>query len=763
MTLFHLVPTVFVMFAILQGLNGIPNFKAHILKHVISKTSQNDQKNAAMEVISRILPQQAMYFKVNIDNRMQLNSFRIEKSEETDGIVYITSSSGVAATKGFHYYLKYYCGCHVSWDGDQLDLPEVLPSVNETVEAPSSIIYYQNVCTWSYSFTWWTFSEWRRHIDWMALQGITLSLAPFQEDLWSELYSEYNITQHDIDNHLAGPGFFAWQRMGNIRGWGGPLTANFKTFSSMLQLRIVQQMRRLGMIVALPAFAGHLPVQFKQLFPQSKISSVPAWNKFPTQYASPAFLDPVDPLFQEIGTKFLEKAISRYGTDHIYFSDPFNENQPHTASARYLSEAAAGIFGAMTKADPVAVWLLQGWMLVKNPFWSDRAIRAFLTAVPTGRMLVLDLQSEQFPQYTRTQSFHGQPFIWCMLSNFGGTLGMLGSVDIVFQRIQETRSDENFTMLGTGITPEGINQNYGLYEFALEMGWIRNLTNADQWFRTYATVRYGSDVERLQDAWSIFKATVYNFKGLELMRGKYTFNRRPSLKLAPWVWYNETLFNEGVKLLLYANSSNALYKADVVDVTRQVLQNTADRLYLNIKESYHTKNLTSLRLYSSMFRELLLDIDRLLSTDRHFLLGSWLQSAKALGQTSLERQKYEFNARNQITLWGPQGQIIDYANKQWAGMVLDFFLPRWSLFLQELESALETNATINDTKIKNKIFRLIELPFTTDNKIYPAEAQGNALETARELFSVWNKKAENLEQLPKHVLNTKKRSRKNGS
>jgi hypothetical protein len=32
-----------------------------------------------------------------------------------------------------------------------------------------------------------------------------------------------------------------------------------------------------------------------------------------------------------------------------------------------------------------------------------------------------------------------------------------------------------------------------------------------------------------------------------------------------------------------------------------------------------------------------------------------------------EKQLYEYNARNQITLWGPHGEIVDYANKQWAG------------------------------------------------------------------------------------------------
>lgn len=35
-----------------------------------------------------------------------------------------------------------------------------------------------------------------------------------------------------------------------------------------------------------------------------------------------------------------------------------------------------------------------------------------------------------------------------------------------------------------------------------------------------------------------------------------------------------------------------------------------------------------------------------------------------------EKKLYEYNARNQITLWGPRGEIVDYANKQWAGMFM---------------------------------------------------------------------------------------------
>lgn len=41
-------------------------------------------------------------------------------------------------------------------------------------------------------------------------------------------------------------------------------------------------------------------------------------------------------------------------------------------------------------------------------------------------MLILDLQADVAPQYPRMKSFYGQPFIYCLLHNFGGTHGMYG-------------------------------------------------------------------------------------------------------------------------------------------------------------------------------------------------------------------------------------------------------------------------------------------------------------------------------------------------
>ena len=48
-------------------------------------------------------------------------------------------------------------------------------------------------------------------------------------------------------------------RMGNIRGWGGPLTPNWYKQSLELQHKILTRMRQFGMTPVLPGFAGHVP------------------------------------------------------------------------------------------------------------------------------------------------------------------------------------------------------------------------------------------------------------------------------------------------------------------------------------------------------------------------------------------------------------------------------------------------------------------------------------------------------------------------
>ena len=66
-------------------------------------------------------------------------------------------------------------------------------------------------------------------------------------------------------------------------------------------------------------------------------------------------------------------------------------------------------------------------------FCSMKINQRCTNSLPKGRMLILDLQAELEPQYIRLESFYGQPFVFCLLHNFGGTLGLNGAIPIISQ------------------------------------------------------------------------------------------------------------------------------------------------------------------------------------------------------------------------------------------------------------------------------------------------------------------------------------------
>ncbi|EFN75548.1 Alpha-N-acetylglucosaminidase [Harpegnathos saltator] len=714
------------------------------LGHIKAHISPEVQTEAAKDVVRRLLGNKtAELFVVAVDNDLGpagKDTFKVTKNPL--GNIEIRGTSGVAITWGLNYYLKNYCNVHVSWDGTQISLPNILPEVRIKITSNDRFRYYQNVCTVGYSSAWWQWQQWEKNIDWMALNGINLALAfTAQEAIWQRLFLELNFTQVEIDEHLGGPAFLPWARMGNIRGFGGPLSINWHERTVRLQHRILRRMRDLGIVPVLPAFAGHVPRAFARLFPNANMTKIEPWNKFEDKYCCPYLLEPTDPLFQTIGEKFLRMYINEFGTDHIYNCDTFNENEPGNSELAYLSNVGRSVFQAMSTVDPQAIWLMQGWLFVHDfIFWTEPRVRSFLTSVPTGRMLVLDLQSEQFPQYGRLKSYYGQPFIWCMLHNFGGTLGMFGSAQIINQRTFEGRHMNGSTMVGTGLTPEGINQNYVIYELMNEMAYRHEPVDLDAWFESYATRRYGAWNEYAVAAWKHLGRTIYNFVGIERIRGHYVITRRPSLNISPWVWYNREDFYHTWNVFLkarYGRGNNTLYRHDVVDITRQALQLMADNIYMNVVDCYKRKNITGFQSHAAALLDLFDDIEAILASGSNFLLGTWLAQAKDMAVDEKERQSYEYNARNQITLWGPNGEIRDYANKQWSGVVADYFKPRWAFFLKALEKSLVERTRLNMTEINDRMFLEVEQAFTFSTKLYPVGTKGDTLDIAVKIISKW--------------------------
>ena len=319
---------------------------------------------------------------------------------------------------------------------------------------------------------------------------------------------------------------------------------------------------------------------------------------------------------------------------------------------------------APTTVDPDAVWLLQGWLFQHQPqFWGPAQVSAVLGAVPRGRLLVLDLFAESQPVYIHTASFQGQPFIWCMLHNFGGNHGLFGALEAVNRGPAAARLFPNSTMVGTGMAPEGIGQNEVVYALMAELGWRKDpVADLEAWVTGFAARRYGVSHGNTEAAWRLLLRSVYNCSG-EACTGhnRSPLVRRPSLKMTTTVWYNRSDVFEAWRLLLTTTPSLATsptFRYDLLDVTRQAAQELVSLYYGEARTAYLNKELVPLlRAAGILVYELLPSLDKVLASDSRFLLGSWLEQARAAAVSEAEAHFYEQNSRYQLTLWGPEGNI----------------------------------------------------------------------------------------------------------
>ncbi|OTF71542.1 alpha-N-acetylglucosaminidase-like protein, partial [Euroglyphus maynei] len=157
---------------------------------------------------------------------------------------------------------------------------------------------------------------------------------------------------------------------------------------------------------------------------------------------------------------------------------------------------------------------MQGWLFSNEPsFWKQKQVEALVTSVPNGRIIILDLFSEIIPVYPKFNGYYDQPFIWCMLHNFGGTHGMYGALNRINNEFYRARNSYK-NLLGIGLTMEGIEQNDIVYDYMTETTWYDRQPDMIEWFSHYVRRRYGFvdkfiGTELLDQAWQLLRISVY--------------------------------------------------------------------------------------------------------------------------------------------------------------------------------------------------------------------------------------------------------------
>ena len=674
-----------------------------------------------------------------------------EVEDGANGKIVVRGNNGVSLASGFNYYLKNYA--KVMYNpimGSNLNMPETMPSVGEkiVIDTPYEERYSLNFCTYSYTMSFWDWNEYEAFLDWSAMNGFNLMLDIIgQEEVLRRTLNEFGYSDEEIKEFISGPAYFAWFYMQNMTSFGGPLPDNWFEKRTELGRQLHDRMQTLGIKPVLQGYSGMVPLDFKTKNPDAQILPQGDWCGFDRPNMLKTYVnDGERDYFQEVADVFYEKQREVYGDITDYYAvDPFHEggNTGGMDSARIYGT----IQDKMIEHDNEAIWVIQHWQ--GNP---DNTKLSGLTN--KEQALILDLNSDLNPGYKR---FDNQdiPWVWNMLHNFGGRMGLDGQVETVATSIPDALANSKH-MKGIGITPEAINNSPIVYELIGDMVWTRDPINYREWVNKYIERRYGAVNEDAIAAWEILLETAYK-KSDYYYQGaaESVINARPAMSInsaSTWghskIPYDKKELEKAMELFISCydelKDSDA-FVYDFLDVTKQVLANSAQEYHKEMVAAYNAGNSKKFDIISTHFLDLIRLQERVLSTSPEFLVGTWIEQSRTMleGADDWTKDLFEFNARALITTWGDykNGGLKDYSNRQWAGLTGDLYLKRWEMWVDGISNELKTGKPAPGINWYRVEYEWANEKTTTENK-YTTQGSGEDLamlaNLAMEEFSVTN-------------------------
>lgn len=693
--------------------------------------------NPVNGLLERIDPGASKKFIIQV-KKGQSDFFELDQKGDK---VVIRGNNYVNIATGLNWYLKYYAGIHLSWNGMTAKLPESLPKVSTPVrkETNLSLRYDFNYCTYSYTMAFCDWERWEKEIDWMALHGINLPLAVVgQECVWKNMLEKLGYSKEEINKFIAGPAFLAWWAMNNLEGWGGPNPDSWYTQQEALQKKILKRMREYGIEPVFPGYSGMVPHDANKKLGLN-VTEPALWNGF----TRPAFLLPTDSRFNEIASLYYKELEKLFGKANYYSMDPFHELED--AGSVDFDAAGKAVLKAMKDVNPKATWVIQGWTENPRP--------EMIKNLNNGDILILDLFSECRPMWgipsiwKREKGYEQHDWLFCMIENFGGNVGLHGRMDQLLNNFYLTKNNPLAAHLkGIGLTMEGSENNPVMFELMCELPWRPEKFTKEEWLKDYLFARYGVRDEKITQAWSILADGIYNCPFGNNQQGPHEsiFCGRPGLnnfQASSWSkmqnYYDPTSTEAAARLMLevadkYKGNNNFEY--DLVDIVRQSLSDRGRIVYNQTIADFKSFDKKSFAAHSQEFLNILLAQNRLLGTRSEFRVGRWIEQARNLGTTPEEKDLYEWNARVQITTWGNRvcandGGLRDYAHKEWNGLLKDFYYKRWAAYWQTLQDVLDGKPMVELD------YYAMEEPWTLAHNPYVSQPEGDCVSVAKEVFN----------------------------
>jgi alpha-N-acetylglucosaminidase len=688
------------------------------------KDSPDKEITAVKQILMRVIGIRATAFQFEkikaVENRDAYEVIAL------GGKVLVKGTSTVAMAKGAYDYMQKACNVQYTWTHTQITLPTSLPDLNiPLTESPYIYRLYMSPVTAGYSTAYWSFSDWEKELDWMALHGINMPLAlTGQEAIWQKIYTDMGITNEELASYFSGPSFLPWQRMGYFSKQHAPLPQSYIDRSLELQKQILTRIKQLGMQPVIPAFNGVVPAAFKRVNPSAKLVEIKGWGNFADGNKSYA-LAPGTTEFTSLGKSFITEYMRTFGNFRFYNADlGYLGYQKNSNSDSDLSVSGKSIMDAILAADPQGIWVTNASEFIANEkYWDKQSVKSLFSQVLDEKVLVIDAANENTSGWKKYDAYSGKNWIYGISNNSGGNSQLGDNLPFAGKDIVSVLTNpKKGKLVGFGILPEGTGSNEITFELLTSMAWTTKAIDIKAYFADFTKQRYGETNTDALEAWLALYESVYsgtNNKSLNL----YQVRPPQSTKVGA---NNDPAFDRAASQLINAIpklKGKPLFKTDLVQVISQFAGNKADLLLIKALElNQQGYKQESKQVFDKAF-ELLTMVDGLVSAIPSQRLENHIDNARKYGYNSSESDYYESDIKLMLTQWSntDNPRFHENASRIWSGLVKDYYLGRWQAYSRAILAGTDLNIADWESNWINKAGNLTK-PVTTGDIFKYAES-----------------------------------------
>ena len=266
------------------------------------------------------------------------------------------------------------------------------------------------------------------------------------------------------------------------------------------------------------------------------------------------------------------------------------------------------------------------------------------------------------------------------------------------------------------------------YDLLWEMAWEDSSIDLDQWIEDYTIRRYGAYSENAVEAWMYLKDSVYSSS-----RGTVSnlMSQNPDLNLSlSKIKYSEADLEKAFLLLMKdydVLSQSEGYLFDLEEIASQIIRNNQYSLLGEVRTAYNDKDLDAF----AESKERLLDsfdlLDAIAQMSSSTLLGEWIGKAEDYAENydDFSMDMFRINAKAMLTTWknSVNTGLIDYAARNYNGLIKDVYKQVWSQYLDSLEENLR-----NGTEVEKANKYELYWAWVLDDKEYTRETLSDTVE-----------------------------------